>query len=126
MTIYCIWVNPRRPHTSETLARNLNFLMDKHGYSEKEMERSSKVSGKTINNMRNAKHKATIENTDKVASVFGLHGWQLIIPGLPEHLVESKALSAVVENYAAADDEGRAAIEHVAEREAAYTGKKAS
>ena len=119
-------MSKHRPHTSETLARNLNFLMDKYGYSEKEMERRSKVSAKTINNMRNAKHTATIENTEKVASVFGLSGWQLIVPGMPESLIDSKGLSNTVSNYAAADDEGRAAIERMAEREATYNKPKAS
>ncbi len=114
----------KRPHTTETLARNLNFLMEKHGYSEKEMEKRSGVSSKTINNMRNAKHTATIENAEKVAGVFGLKGWQLIVPGLAADLVESKDLSATMANYAAADDEGRKAIARLAEREAQYNTKK--
>jgi transcriptional regulator with XRE-family HTH domain len=122
--MYFKWVSKSRPHTTETLARNLNFLMEKYGYSEKEMERRSKVSAKTINNMRNAKHTATIENTEKVAAVFGLSGWQLIVPGLAADLVESKDLSATMANYAAADDEGRKAIARLAEREAQYNTKK--
>lgn len=124
--MYCKWVPKTRPRTTETLARNLNFLMEKYDYSEKEMERRSKVSAKTINNMRNAKHTATIENTEKVAAVFGLSGWQLIIPGLSPDLVESKGLKSTVDSFAAADADGRTAIQRVAEREATYNKPKAS
>lgn len=114
----------KRPPTTETLARNLNYLMAKYDYSEKEMERRCGVSSKTINNMRNAKHKPTVANTDKVASVFGLDGWQLIIPGLPDDLIESKSLKQIVSNYAASDQEGRETVARVAEREALYNAKK--
>lgn len=113
-----------RPKTTETLARNLNFLMAKYDYSERDIEKRSGVSAKTVNNMRNAKHTGTIQNADKIAAVFGLDGWQLIIPGLPESLLESPALRNTVENNAAVDPDGRAAIQRVAEREALYSSDK--
>ncbi len=114
----------RRPHTAETLARKLNYLMDKYGYSERDMEQKSGVSAKTINNMRNAKHKSSLENAEKVATVFGLDAWQLIIPDLPNDQVESRGLRATVSNYLAADNDGQAAIDRVAEREALYSATK--
>lgn len=114
----------KRPHTTETLARNVNFLMEKNGYSEREVAKRSGVSSKTVNNMRNARTTSTIESTDKVASVFGLDGWQLIIPSLPSDLLESRHLKITVSNYAAADTEGREAIDRLAEREATYNRKK--
>jgi transcriptional regulator with XRE-family HTH domain len=118
-------MDKKRPRTMETLARNLNFLMDKYGYSEKEMERRSGVSAKTINNMRNAKHTATVENAEKVAQVFGLDGWQILIAGLTLDLMERNSkLKTTIENYAAADSEGRESIERVAEREALFTRSK--
>lgn len=119
-------MSKRRPHTTETLARNLNYLMEKHRYTERDMEQKSGVSAKTVNNMRNAKHKPSLENTEKVAAVFGLDAWQLIIPGLPNNLIESKSLRATVNNYVASDNDGQAAIERVAEREALYNAAKTS
>lgn len=115
---------PKRPDTSETLARNLNFLMEHHGYSERDVEKLSGVSAKTINNMRNGKHKATIENTHSVAAVFGLDGWQMIIPGLPDDLIGSKRLKATIANYASSDEDGRKSIDKMAEREALYNSTK--
>jgi transcriptional regulator with XRE-family HTH domain len=115
---------PKRPNTSDTLARNLNFLMDHYGYSEREMEKRSGVSAKTINNMRNGKHKATIENTDSVAAVFGLDGWQMIIPGLPDDLIGSKTLKVTIANYVSSDEDGRKSIDKMAEREALYNTTK--
>lgn len=114
----------KRPDTSETLARNLNFLMEHHGYSERDVEKLSGVSAKTINNMRNGKHKATIENTHSVAAVFGLDGWQMIIPGLPDDLIGSKRLKATIANYASSDEDGRKSIDKMAEREALYNSTK--
>lgn len=116
----------KRPQTTSTLARNLNFLMDKYGYSEREVSSRSGVSSKTVNNMRNAKHTSTVENADKVAAVFGLDGWQLIIPGLPHDLLESKDLKSAIANYAAADKGGRDNIGRVAEREALFSKQKTS
>lgn len=117
-------MSKKRPHTAETLARKLNYLMEKHGYSERDMEQKSGVSAKTINNMRNAKHRSAVENVDKVAAVFGLAGWLLIIPDMPDDLMESKNLKNTLKNYAAAGAEGREAIERIAEREALYNTRE--
>lgn len=114
----------KRPHTTETLARKLNYLMDKHGYSERDMEQKSGVSAKTVNNMRNAKHKPAVENVDKVAAVFGLPGWLLITPDIPDEIMDSQGLKNTLKNYAAADASGREAIERIAEREALYNTKQ--
>jgi transcriptional regulator with XRE-family HTH domain len=121
---YVLCMTVRRPKTTETLARNLNFLMDKYSYSEREVSKRSGVAPKTVNNMRNARTTSTIENVDKVASVFGLSGWQMIVPDLPSDLVESRQLKSTLSNYMSADTEGRQAIDRLAEREAAYTAKK--
>lgn len=124
VSVWCM--TRKRPRTTETLARNLNYLMDKYGYSEKEVERRCGVSSKTINNMRNAKHTATVENTEKVAGVFNLDGWQMIVPHLPQDLLESDKLKTALVNYAASDQDGRDAIYRLAEREAQFAKQKPS
>lgn len=114
-----------RDNTSDTLAAALNYLMEKYSYSEAEVARRSGVASKTVNNMRRARTKATIENADKVARVFGLSGWQLILPGFPQELLGDKGLASTIENYSQSGPDGRAAIARIAEREAEYTrGKK--
>jgi len=110
--------------TVKTLADNLNYLMDKHGLSEAVVGKRSGVSGKTVNNMRNGRTKVTIENAEKVAQVFGLSGWQLLIPDFPRDLIENRDLITMVEGYAFADTDGRNAIARVAEREATYAKSK--
>lgn len=116
----------KRPHTRETLARNLDFLLKHFGYSERALEARCGVSAKTINNMRNGRHKATVDNTERVAAAFGLDGWQLIVPCDPKELLAGASLKKTLDAYNAADDEGREAIRRVAEREALYTTNKAS
>jgi transcriptional regulator with XRE-family HTH domain len=98
--------------------------MAKYGYSEREVEKRSGVSAKTINNMRNAKHKVTVENADTVASVFNLDGWQLLVHDLPEDLLESSSFRSMISNYARSGTDGRTAIDRTAEREAMYSETK--
>lgn len=112
--------------TSATLAAGLNYLMEKYGYSEAEVARRSGVASKTVNNMRRARTKATIENADKVAKVFGLSGWQLILPGFPQELLGDKGLASTIKNYSESGPDGRDAIARIAEREAEYTRSKKS
>lgn len=116
----------KRPSTVETLAANLDYLMRANGYSEAEVSKRSGVASKTVNNMRRGRTKASIENADKVARVFGLSGWQLIIPDYPLELLQDSGLASVVDNYAHSNAESRNAIKRIAEREAHYSASKAA
>lgn len=110
-----------RPNPRESLARNVKFLKDKYGYSDREIERRSGVAHKTVNNMHNNRHRVSLEAVEDVARVFGLEAWHLINPNLPADLVESPTISTLISNYAPADDQGRRHVDMVAEREATYT-----
>lgn len=105
----------------EALARNVRYLMDKSGMTETELERASGVSQKTINNVLWQRTSVTLDNVDKLASVWGLSGWQLIIPNLPDELIGDGSIAKIFRNYITSSTEGRKHIEMVAEREAAYT-----
>lgn len=109
-----------RPLPRETLARNLSYLMDKHGLSCAALAKKSGVSAKTINNMQQTRFNVTLDSVDAVASVFGLTAWHLIMPNLPADLIESKALEQHVAKYCALPADSRDQISAFTEREAAF------
>jgi transcriptional regulator with XRE-family HTH domain len=106
----------KRPATRETLARNLQMLMEVRGWTQTSLAQKSGVSQRQISNILNAKTGCSVEHADALAKAFGLHGWHLIMPSLPEDLVNG-ALSRLLDNYLASSTEGRAAIDHLAELE---------
>lgn len=113
--------NNRQP-TRESLARNLKYLLDKHELSYRAVadRTDGAVSAKTVGNMANAVGGSSIDNVEAVAQVFGLNGWQLILPNLIEDLENNTSIARVYENYFRSNAEGRRHIQRVAEREAEY------
>lgn len=111
----------------ENLARNIKFLMAKHGHSVPELAAKLKgrVSRSTLHYILNCEKIARIDTAEQIANVYGLSGWHLISPTLQEDLENSPTLSALVSNYMTASEEGKHHIEQVAEREAAYVSKPA-
>lgn len=106
----------------ESLAVNLRHLMDLNDYVEDDVARLAKVSQKTINNILNKTTSVTLDKVEAVAAVFGLSGWQLILPNLPAELAEGGSIAKLYKGYIKATPEGRQHIEMVAQREAAYSG----
>lgn len=68
----------------ETLRQNLRYLMDRHGWTERETAKRAGVHQKTINKALNMYGDPTINTVDKIGGAFGLKGWQLLIQNLPE------------------------------------------
>ena len=98
--------------------------MDKHQLSCAALAKQSGVSAKTINNMTNTRFNVTLDSVDAVARVFGLTAWHLIMPNLPNDLIESKSLETLLAKYAMLPAEGRDQVDRTADREAAYSGAK--
>lgn len=109
-----------RPNPGATLATNLNFLMAKFRYSEKDLERLCGVSSKTINNMRNGRHRSQLDNVDAVAAVFGLNLWHLIMPSMIDSYESLADLTKLEAAYSHISPTARAYLLQVAERETAY------
>ena len=107
----------------DVLARNLSYLMKKNEVSERTLEKLSGVSQKQINNIRNEVHTPSLDTIEKIATVFGIAGWHMIMPELPESLLESPAIENLVKSYTKASEEGREVILKLAEREGKYGGK---
>lgn len=109
--------------TRETLANNLNYLIKINGDSGESVAKRCGISAKTVNNARKTEHSVTLDVIDKIASAFGLNGWHLIMPNLPDDLKSSKQIEQLYSNYTAASADGRDMIEKIAEREADYANK---
>jgi transcriptional regulator with XRE-family HTH domain len=109
-----------KPPPRKTLARNLRLLMDASGMNAPEVARRSGVDPKTVNNMVHGRYDPRPEKADQVAQVFGLNGWQLLIPDLPADMLTNGQLESVIRNYVSASAEGRDSILRVAEMAAKY------
>lgn len=109
-----------RPLPRKTLARNLKLLMAAAGLKAPEVARQSGVDPKTVNNMLHGRYDPRPEKADQVAAVFGLSGWQLLVPDLPMDMLANGKLDELIANYVSASPEGRVSISRVAEMAAKY------
>lgn len=110
----------KRPRTEQNLARNLRYLMDRHGWKEAETAKRAGVSQKTINNALNQVYRLKTDTADQIASAFKLGGWDIIKPDLVEDIESGRfeVYKELAANFAATDDEGRKFIAGIAQREA--------
>ncbi len=109
-----------RPLPRETLARNLSYLMDKHGLSCAALAKKSGVSAKTVNNMQQTRFNVTLDSVDAVARVFGLTAWHLIMPNLPSDMLESKTMEQHVAKFCQLPKASRDQVDAFLDREAAF------
>ena len=105
------------------MARNLRFLMDAHAWTQADVAKAAGVSQKTISNLLapDRYQDAKLETVEQVAQAFGLDGWHLILPNLPDDLINKPTMRALYDAFRNASPDGRAMIMSVAEREALYT-----
>ena len=85
-----------------------------------EVAKRSGVDAKTVNNMLHGRFDPRPEKADQVAQVFGLNGWQLLIPDLPADMFRNGQLEKLIANYVSASPDGRDSIIRVAEMAAKY------
>lgn len=110
-----------RPQPKTSLARNLAHLMERQEHSSHKLAKMAKVSQKAISNILNEKSVAKLDTVDKLASVYGLASWHLILPNLPAELLKPDGLENLFNAYVVSSEDGREHIESVAEREAKYS-----
>lgn len=111
----------KKTSTAENFVANLRFLMRLNDISQTTLAKKSGVSQKSISNILNGNQIPSIEMAEQLAAAFGLEGWHMIMPNLPDDLRSSSALSKLYKGFIKATPEGRKHIEMVAEREAAYS-----
>lgn len=109
-----------RPDPRQVLARNLRHLMGLKGWSQGRLSQKSGVSQKSISNILNQEKQPTLGTVDKLAAAFNLNLWHVMLPGMPDELVDSTSVERLFDYYTKASDQGRHYISRVAEREAYY------
>jgi transcriptional regulator with XRE-family HTH domain len=83
----------------ETLATNLIALMERRGWTQKQLEAKSGVSQRHISSVRRATADCTTEILDSLGAAFGIPGWLLLVPGMPSEVLDSPEIPALVERY---------------------------
>jgi transcriptional regulator with XRE-family HTH domain len=86
--------------------------------------RGAKISGKTINNIVNARHPPELGNLTAIADYFNVPLWVMLVPDLPLEMVSGeplKRLDKMIRDYVACDPEDRKHAENIA---AAYVKQK--
>lgn len=114
----------KRIETAESLISNLRYLMDINNMSETQLAKKSGVSQKAVNKIMNRVSSPQLDTLDKIAAVFGLNLWHLIMPGLPDELKSGNSIEKLYSRYIEASPESREYIYHVAEKESLYLPKK--
>jgi transcriptional regulator with XRE-family HTH domain len=121
---YAAGVKKRPPSAALAFASNLQRLMDHLGLSQAELGRKAKVGQSTLSRLLDLSAPSGINprasTVDQLAEFFGIPPWQLFIPDLPIELLSSKELGVLLQNYRDAPEQGRQAIERVAEAEVRY------
>lgn len=110
--------------TRAAVAQNLRALMRRHdNMTQTQLADASGVSQRHISSILNEQAEPGVEKTRKLARVFGLEGWMLQVPGMPEEVLDSKILGSIVQSLREASPEGRDLIEKTARREAFFSKK---
>lgn len=110
-------IKRQRPHTFNSVAKNLKALMDGAGMNQSELARQSGISQRHISDILKGNTQCTVPVTNSLAAPFGLTGWHLLLPDLPTDLVASPAIAKLVEAYIKADAAGREFLDAAGERE---------
>lgn len=106
--------------TADQLSSNLSFLMALFGYKPAKMAQLSGVSPRMIAYILSGERIPTVDTADQLAKPFGLNGWQLLIPTLPDDIEQLKTIGEIVANYVDSSAEGKSLISMIAERESAH------
>lgn len=101
--------------------RNLRMLRRAFRMSSKTIAERSGVSERMVDYLISGERTPTESVAEQIGQVFGLNGWQMLFPGLTEDLARRGKLTALLEAYGAASEEGKEHIEKTAEREAKYS-----
>ena len=105
----------------ETLAKNLNFYMDKTGKSQREMAEIVGVAASTFNDWAKAKKYPRIDKIEIMADYFGILKSDLIEEKIePEEqasfeamLLRDSDLMAIMKKYVALDEKNKKAVKQM-------------
>lgn len=106
----------------KTVADNLQRYMEANGLEQKDVAKKTGVPRRTVNHVLQAKpdSNTTLKTVEMIADGLGIAIWHLLVPNLAVELMKNKALDKLIDNYSAAEPEGRSYIERVSTKEAGY------
>lgn len=111
----------KRAAPAETLAENLNKLMESTKWSNRHLAELSGVSDRYIGMIRKKEFKATVDIAEALAKPFGLTAWQIIMPGIDAEMARTGKLEKLIHDYQSSPRETQDYISTVAERDAKYS-----
>lgn len=103
------------PSAVKTLATNLDRLLTDAGMSDRAAEKECGVGHKTINNMRHGRHAPELDTIEKVAKIFGMQAWMLLVPDINPALLRERRIHSLLDHYVGATEHGQETIDRVAE-----------
>jgi len=108
--------------SQSALAENLIKLMDHHGYSQVKLAKKAGIAQTTVSNLirPDSRVSPTMESIDKIAVVFRLKSWKLLMPGISLDILINRTVETLIHYYKESSDEGRDNTLRVAENEARY------
>lgn len=110
-----------KPTSAEIVARNLAMLRDAFGFkSNRSLAKAAGISDRYIGMMMKAQTEPSTDILDKLAAVFHIHPWELLLPELTPDLARSGRIGRLHRNYLSSSEDGQSFINSVAEREASY------
>jgi len=103
-----------------SIARNVKKLREHQGWSQAALAKKAGVSQSTVSNMEvperaTPRYSPTMDNVDAVAGVFGLPASVLAMDLPLDVLLDCGKIEGIIHDYAESPNEGRKAIEVVAE-----------
>lgn len=104
-----------QPDSTKIVSNNIRDLLEARKWSNRDLARRSRVSDRMIGKILNEESAPTTETVDKIASAFGVPGWQLLTPNCVKTFARKTNLLDVHEAYIHADDDGRRVMEAAAD-----------
>lgn len=95
----------------DILARNLRLLLDRTGYSNKELARRSGVADGTIGGILRRAHMPGIDKVARIAKTFGLSTYHLLMPDFDPDLLRAGKFDYLYKAYRETTDDGRRVLE---------------
>ena len=105
---------------SQTLAKNLKWLMAQAGEDQVILARRSGVPQRTISTVLHARVSPQLRTVEALAAAYRLPAWALLVDDDPERLGLLQRLPPLIDRYLHVSETTRAYIDEVAEQSPTY------
>lgn len=110
-------------NSKQTLAKNVSAHMRRAGHTQASLAKETGVSQRTIGNVVNVgytKSGSTLCNIEKIADVYQVEPWMLLLEELPDTPNDIRSLERLVKIFCLSSGDDRDLILRISERTAAY------